>query len=243
MQLRKKDLNSLSPSDMACPHRDEQGYALVILLMVATLMLIALTAALPSIYQEGQREREEELIFRGKQYARAIALFYRQFHRYPVSVEDLLSTSGFRFLRRAYPDPMTRQGKWRFIHAGANGAILDSKTLGSSGPNASGSQQNQSNRSSTAGAGNRNPSAFFGDSNQTQGVFIVGVATPSKKESIRVWDGHSRYEEWEFMGTTFTPYAVPQMSVSANQSGQGTTSSQQPFSPGSSSPTNPFSNR
>ena len=241
MQLRKKDSSFPLVSNQARRQRDERGYALVILLMVATRMLVALTAALPSIYQEGQREREEELIFRGNEYARAIALFYRQFHRYPVSVEDLLSTSGFRFLRRAYPDPMTRQGKWRFIPAGANGAILDSKTLSPSTP--SGSQQNQPNSSSTTTAGNRNPSAFFGDSNQTQGVFIVGVATPSKKESIRIWNGHSRYEEWEFMGTTFTPYAVPQMSVPANQPGQGTTPNQQPFGPGSSSPTTPLSNR
>jgi len=34
---------------------------LVIVMMVATLLLIALTAVLPSVYQEGQREREAEL--------------------------------------------------------------------------------------------------------------------------------------------------------------------------------------
>ena len=240
MRLRKKDSSFPSPSDKVGMPRNERGYALVVLLMIATIMLVALTAALPSIYQEGQREREEELIFRGNEYARAIALFYRQFHRYPVSVKDLLSTSGFRFLRRPYPDPMTRQGKWRFIHAGANGAILDSKTFGPSGQ--SGGQQNQSNLPSTVAAGNSSQSAFFGDSNQTQGVFIVGVASPSKKESIRVWNGHSRYEEWEFLGTTFTPYAVPQLSVPANQSGQGTASNPQPLSTGSTSPTTPFPN-
>ena len=241
MRLRKKDSSFLLPSDKARLHQDEQGYALVILLMIATLMLVALTAALPSIYQEGQREREEELIFRGNEYARAIALFYRQFRRYPVSINDLLSTNGFRFLRRPYRDPMTRQGKWRFIHAGANGAILDSKTLGSGGPG--GGQQNQSNRSSTSTAGNRSQSAFFGDSSQTQGVFIVGVASSSKKESIRVWNGHSRYEEWEFLGTTFTPYGGPQLSLPVGQASQGSPSNTQPFSTGSTSPTTPFPRR
>jgi len=241
MRLRKKNSSFPSPSDKVGLQRNERGYALVVMLMIATLMLVALTAALPSIYQEGQREREEELLFRGNEYARAIALFYRQFRRYPVSVNELLSTNGFRFLRRPYPDPMTRQGKWRFIHAAANGAILDSRTLGPSGPG--GRQQNQSNRSSTSTMGNRGQSAFFGDNNQTQGVSIVGVASASKKESIRVWNGHTRYEDWEFLGTTFTPYAGPQLSVSANQRSQGTPSNPQPFSTGSTFPTTPFSSR
>ena len=34
-------------------------------MMLATVLLVSLTAVLPSIYQEGQREREAELIFRG----------------------------------------------------------------------------------------------------------------------------------------------------------------------------------
>lgn len=241
MRLRKKNSSFPSPRDKMGLQRNERGYALVVLLMIATLMLVALTAALPSIYQEGQREREEELLFRGNEYARAIALFYRQFRRYPVSVNDLLSTSGFRFLRRPYTDPMTRQGKWRFIHAAANGAILDSRTMGSNRP-AEGARK-QSDSSSMFSTANRSQSAFFGDNNQTQGVSIVGVASPSKKESIRVWNGHTRYEDWEFLGTTFTPYAGPQLSVPVGQSSQGSPSNTQPFSTGPTSPTTPFSSR
>jgi len=241
MHLRKKSSIFPSPSDQAGLPRDEQGYALVVLLMIATLMLVALTAALPSIYQEGQREREEELIFRGNEYARAIALFYRQFRRYPVSVDELLFTNGFRFLRRPYPDPMTRGGKWRFIHAGANGAILDSRTLGSGGPG--GGERKQSDRSSTSSTENRGRSAFFGDSNQTQGVTIVGMASSSKKKSIRVWNGHTRYEDWEFLGTTFTPYAGPQLSIPVGQQSPGSPSNPQPFSTESTPPTALFPSR
>ena len=57
---------------------------LIIVMMVAVLLLIAMTAVLPSVYQEGQREREEELIFRGTQYGKAVALFHKQFGRYPT---------------------------------------------------------------------------------------------------------------------------------------------------------------
>ena len=111
----------------------ESGYILLIVMMMATLLLISLAAAAPSIYVEGQREKEKELIFRGEQYARAIMLFHQKFNRYPTSVKELLHTNNLSFLRQAYPDPMTRSGKWRFIHATANGIILDSKLLGPPG--------------------------------------------------------------------------------------------------------------
>lgn len=95
------------------------------MIMVAAL-LISLTAALPSIYQAGQREREQETIFRGQQYARAIYLFYRQFGRYPTSVKDLLKTGDVRFLREPYRDPLSPDGRWRFIHAVNGGVLIDS---------------------------------------------------------------------------------------------------------------------
>jgi len=116
--LHGNDLRSVTP-----------GYALLFAMIAATVLLIGLTATLPSVYQETQREREKELIFRGKQYARAIALFHQKFQRYPATIEELKKpTNGWRFLRKEFPDPMTRGGKWRFIHANAQGVMLDSKT-------------------------------------------------------------------------------------------------------------------
>lgn len=113
----------------------EAGYVLLLVMMMATLLLISLAAAAPSIYVEGQREKEKELIFRGEQYARAIELFHTKFHRYPISVKELLHTDNLSFLRQRFRDPMAGNGKWRFIHATANGIILDSKILGPPGKN------------------------------------------------------------------------------------------------------------
>jgi len=107
-----------------------EGYAFVVLMVALTVMLIALAAALPSVYHESQREKEEELIFRGNEYAHAIYLFQRQFQRYPKSVDELIRTNNIRFLRHAYKDPMSPNGKWRFIHVGAGGALIDSLTMG-----------------------------------------------------------------------------------------------------------------
>ena len=153
----------------------DAGYILLIVMMMATLLLISLAAAAPSIYVEGQREKEKELIFRGEQYARAIMLFHQQFKRYPTSVKELLHTNNLSFLRQAYPDPMTRSGKWRFIHATANGVILDSKILKPPGTNQNkpfGSDIGKSG--SPSGSAGAQTTQLAAQNNSQQGSFSSG---------------------------------------------------------------------
>jgi len=151
--------------------RQSDGMVLVIVMIVATLLLIALTAALPSVYQEGQREREEELIFRGTQYARAVALFHKKFNRYPVDPKELLETNGMRFLRKEYLDPMDPKGKWRFIHISASGVLLDSVN-----------QPLRTNQSNPAGLGanpSSSPSSTSGGGFSLGGSNILGGSSSS----------------------------------------------------------------
>ncbi|TAM79526.1 MAG: hypothetical protein EPN47_17115 [Acidobacteria bacterium] len=153
----------------------EAGYILLIVMMMATLLLISLAAALPSIYVEGQRQKEKELIFRGEQYARAIILFHEQFKRYPTSVKELLHTNNLSFLRKDYPDPMTRSGKWRFIHATATGVILDSKLLAPPGKQQNkppGTNSGNTGPQPESPAAQTNPQAGQGGSQQ--GGFSMG---------------------------------------------------------------------
>jgi len=208
------------PSSQQPPRWQDRGYALLIVMMLATVLLISLSAALPNIYTAGMREREEELIFRGNEYARAITLFRRHFRRYPSSVKELLQTNGIRFLRREYTDPMSRGGKWRFIHADASGTILDSVTLRRSSATQAGKTGGfalgeRAEDSASTGQGERTApdaekersetSAFFGDGKGIQGAFIVGVASTSRRKSIRVWNDRTRYNEWEFIGVEASP--------------------------------------
>jgi type II secretory pathway pseudopilin PulG len=147
---------------------DIPGFALLLVMVAAAVILISLTAALPSIYQEGRREREEELIFRGKQYARAIAGFHQKFQRWPTSIQDLTRvTNGFRFLRKEYADPMTPNGKWRFIHANAQGVLLDSKTQG---PPPGGMGQSGAAQGAWGFAGSSGPSGMSGGGFGQQGM-------------------------------------------------------------------------
>ncbi len=108
--------------------RPEAGYTLLILMFIIASMIIVLTAATPSLLTQGRREREEEMIWRGNQYVRAIGLYYRKFGKYPTKIDDLYqNTNGLRFLREKYKDPMnTTDGTWRLIYLGPNGQLIGS---------------------------------------------------------------------------------------------------------------------
>lgn len=75
---------------------------------------ILMSAALPVWSQAARREREAELVFRGEQYARAVALYQRTYAgAFPPDVETLIEE---RFLRRQYRDPMVEHGEFRILH-------------------------------------------------------------------------------------------------------------------------------
>jgi len=95
----------------------QSGYILVSLMMIAALVVIALSAAIPTIKLELRRDREEELIHRGVQYSRAIRRYFKRFGRYPVSLDDLESANNMRFLRKRYKDPVTGED-FKLLHFG-----------------------------------------------------------------------------------------------------------------------------
>ena len=107
----------------------QQGYALLLVIFVATMLLIFATMAAPNIKTEGQREKEKEMIWRGRQYARGVKLYYRKMGRFPTSLEDLTKpkVGSLRFLRQAYKDPTnTQDGSWRLIYVGPAGQLIGS---------------------------------------------------------------------------------------------------------------------
>ena len=54
---------------------DEGGYAMAALLVMLAVMTVLMSVAMPVWRHEAQREKEEELVFRGLQYVRAIRLY------------------------------------------------------------------------------------------------------------------------------------------------------------------------
>ena len=95
--------------------RRERGYAMLALLLMASLLMIGAAAVAPSIALEIRRDRETELIHRAMQYRRAVRRFAKQTGRYPMKLEDLESTNGVRYLRRRYKDPVTGR-EFRLLH-------------------------------------------------------------------------------------------------------------------------------
>ena len=83
----------------------DRGFLMVALLIAMAVVAIWMTAALPSWRQQAQREKEEELIFRGEQYAMAIALFQFKNNNVPPPDIDILVSQ--RFLRKKWKDPVT----------------------------------------------------------------------------------------------------------------------------------------
>ena len=104
------------------PKPSEEGYILVAVIFMLALLMIAMTVAAPKIAKEIQRDRELETMRRGKQYARAIKLYYKKFNAYPANVDALVNTNQVRFLRKKYIDPTTGKEEWKVIHLGQNKA-------------------------------------------------------------------------------------------------------------------------
>src|ERR1700674_4411683 len=109
--------------------RSERGYALLVVIFLVSVLLISTMVVAPNILTEGRREKEKEMIWRGKQYTRGVKLYYRKMGRFPTSLDDLTKPKigSLRFMRQAYKDPMNKEdGTWRFIYVGPAGQLIGS---------------------------------------------------------------------------------------------------------------------
>lgn len=167
----------------------EAGYSLVALVAATTVMLISMAAAVPAWRYVMKNEREEELLFRGGQIADAI-LRYQQKRggALPTSLDDLVKAKA---LRKAYKDPMTSHGRWRYYRPGE-------PVFPGTGPLPGTPGQPPT---SLPGASTSGPA---GDQAGPAGPFN-GVASLSKEKSLRIRNGKQSYAEWVFLGVEGAP--------------------------------------
>jgi len=107
----------------------ESGYAYMLSLFMILAVIVTSQAVLHSMVTDGRRERENEMIWRGNQYVRAIRIFYRKTGHYPQSMDDLQKgLPSLQFLRpEVEKDPMNKtDGAWRVIYVNAAGQIIGS---------------------------------------------------------------------------------------------------------------------
>ena len=208
--------------------RRQSGYMLMVLVFMMALMMLAVIAIAPRVAQQVKRDREEEMIHRGAQYARAIKRFYRKFGRYPNTIEQLENTNNVRFLRKRYADPMVQDGKWKFLHPGdvktGTGASIGMPVsqmaantqqptgltgtnpgLTNPGTSLTGTNPGTSLSGSNQGIGLTGPSGSRstttspgGAANTQIGGVIIGVASMSQDQGIHEFDKKDHYNEWYF---------------------------------------------
>src|ERR1700677_1929866 len=98
----------------------ENGYVLVAVMFMLAILVLGMAVAVPRIKQDLQRDREVEAMHRGKQYIRAVQLYYRKFNAYPPNLDALVMTNDVPFLRKKYVDTITGKDDWAPIHLGQN---------------------------------------------------------------------------------------------------------------------------
>jgi type II secretory pathway pseudopilin PulG len=188
-----KALNILIPMYLAgqgekTRNVNERGYAMAALIVGLAVMAVIMTAAMPVWKQMAQREKEEELVFRGEAIAHAIGMFQRRSaNAYPPSIDVLVQQ---HFLRKKYKDPITND---------------DFVPIAQSQPQAA-----QPGRGAQpAAAQGRGQPAGGGIGTATPGGApaggIIGVTSKSSDTSIRLYKGRSHYNEWAFI---YTPPAT-----------------------------------
>jgi type II secretory pathway pseudopilin PulG len=197
--------------------RSDRGIAMIALLVAMSVMAVMLSVALPVYSTVARREREAELVFRGQQYARAVALFQRKNgNALPPSLDILLND---RYLRKQYKDPITR-GDFTLVGPGSpelaeatNAPPGGQQQQGRGGPPIVQPQQ-QSGRGGLqqqqqqSGRGFQNPM----NAGQAPGG-ILGVVSKSTQTSLRLYNGRDKYNQWVFIPT--------QMSTAAGVGGTG----------------------
>ena len=106
------------------PSRARQaGFGFLLVLLLIALLGIGLGVAGTLWRSESRRIKENELLYVGEQYRKALENYYQmspgQAKRYPVKIEELLLdpriTKRTRHMRKLYRDPMTGRAEWGMV--------------------------------------------------------------------------------------------------------------------------------
>lgn len=154
------------------------------LLAMLAIMTVALLLAMPSWRYLVRDDKEQELIFRGRQISSAIARFQKKNgNAFPASFEQLVQG---KFLRKAYKDPMSGNGKWRIMRPGEAGPARSGTPFGGGG-------SGRPTPTPTPA-----PTPVFGGNSGAPAGPIAGVASLSVEIGIRTVNGTQSYNQWVF---------------------------------------------
>jgi len=163
-------------SGMGRSRLDDGGFVLVALLVAMAVTAIWLGTMLPAWRQQAVRQREADLVFRGQQYARAIALYFVNDNcTLPADADTLVSR---HYLRKKWKDPI------------ANDDFVPLMAGVSASPARPGATPSTPGRP-----------AGPGPVGGTQLVGLYGVSSKSTDTSIMVYQNQQQYSLWSFRYT------------------------------------------
>lgn len=198
--------------------RPERGFTLVGVVIGIAIITILLAAVGPSISLIIERDREQELLFRGKQYARSILIFQRRYGRLPNELKELYALKP-RSIRQLWKDPMCDCDDWETIIAGTPDAspMGSAPIPGGSGLQTPGAGTPRVTRTPSGGFGfggdeptptfmggqgsgvrTPTPTSIFGQPGKKTGP-IVGVRTKVHRKGVKPWRGRDYTDEWRFI--------------------------------------------
>jgi type II secretory pathway pseudopilin PulG len=194
----------------------EQGYALVSLLALMTIMALLLVTAVPNLRMQAQRSLEEEAIWRGEQVAEAIRLYARERRTLPTSIEQLLEgiprgTKKVQILRPvAAIDPLSTSGEWKLIkrndaafidfqkavisYAGRQPRTTDTAFVQAA-------QGEPAPLANVLDLGSSEPAPGGEDDSANSTGQFIGVTSRSRRDSVITYYGIERHDKW-----LFTPF-------------------------------------
>ena len=196
---------------MTVDKRERQsGYVLFGVVIALVILGISMTAAVPLWQKVMQREKEQELIFRGYQYMQAIDLYQKKYPgAFPPDVETLVKE---KFLRKAYADPMTEKGEFRLLRQmspelqpGAQaGGERAAERAGITGLNRSQARMRPQGQPGTGGTsrqptGGQFQSAIGRQASEASMGGIVGVVSTYDEETFYKVPGKEKYKDWLFV--------------------------------------------
>ncbi len=92
---------------------ENKGYALLTAVLAVAIFSVMIFKARAMWETEIQRDMEQELLFRARQYVIAIEMFRKKNpNMFPQSLDELYEK---KCLRRRFLDPMTKEGKWNVV--------------------------------------------------------------------------------------------------------------------------------
>lgn len=170
-----------------------QGYVIIMLLLVLTIMAIGLMVAVPVWETQIQREKEDELVFRGKQVVEAVRLFQlKNPGSFPKTLDELVEE---KCLRRLYRDPMTPEGEWNVILHQEGMGQPRAQSLSRPSPRGQAARGQVQGRAFSPQRVLIAPLRVLDSIRNPQ---ILGVVSASTKKSIKKYNEQESYDKWLF---------------------------------------------